>query len=220
MLKTDQKGPRWGETVPGFEVPVWDEREIRASAGILFLILFIALVQVLFAESYTLVKLGISLFFLDFCTRIFAGPRYSPSLILGRFIVRNQKKEYVGAAQKRFAWKIGLGISTVMFLQVVIANITTFVTGILCYVCLGFLFFEAAFGICLGCSVYEAFHRDRAKYCPGDSCDPELKLSPRRLGPGETAVFWSFVCLALLAALFLGDYFRLVPADFLIPDDV
>jgi len=34
--------------------------------------------------------------------------RFSPWLILGRLIVRNQTPEYVGAAQKKFAWIIGV----------------------------------------------------------------------------------------------------------------
>jgi hypothetical protein len=34
--------------------------------------------------------------------RVYINPKYSPLLILGGFIVRNQKPEYVGAKQKKF----------------------------------------------------------------------------------------------------------------------
>jgi hypothetical protein len=33
------------------------------------------------------------------------------------------------------------------------------------------LFFEAAFGICLGCKIYNLFHKEKAKFCPGNSCE-------------------------------------------------
>jgi hypothetical protein len=34
---------QFGETVKGYKIPVLNEREIRASAGILFLFMFIAI---------------------------------------------------------------------------------------------------------------------------------------------------------------------------------
>jgi hypothetical protein len=36
--------------------------------------------------------------------RVLVSPRYAPTLILGRLIVRNRAPEYVGARQKKFAW--------------------------------------------------------------------------------------------------------------------
>ena len=40
-----------------------------------------------------------------------------------------------------------------------------------CLACLTLMFFESAFGICLGCKVYNLFFRERARLCPGDACE-------------------------------------------------
>src|SRR5690349_17348432 len=139
----------FGENIEGYSVPVLNEREIRASAGILFLLLFLAVVQVLFRESFLLVKYVVVIFFTDFSIRIFISPRFSPSLIIGRLIVSNQTPEYVGAAQKKFAWIIGLGLSGMMFFLLIVLNTYSVLTVTGCFACLIFLFFETSFGICL-----------------------------------------------------------------------
>ena len=45
---------KFGETVEGYNIPVLNEREIRASAGILFLFIFISLMLVLFKGNFLL----------------------------------------------------------------------------------------------------------------------------------------------------------------------
>ena len=45
---------KFGEDAAGYAVPVLNEREIRASAGIMFLALLIALTQVLFKNDFFL----------------------------------------------------------------------------------------------------------------------------------------------------------------------
>jgi len=45
-----------------------------------------------------------------------------------------------------------------------------------CTACLVLLFFEAAFGICIGCKVYNLFNREQAQLCPGGAC--EVGLAP------------------------------------------
>ena len=96
---------QFGETVEGYNIAVLNEREVRASAGILFLAVFISLVLILSNGNFVPVKYVISLFFTDFLIRIFINPKFSPTLIMGRLIVKNQVPEYVGAQQKKFAWK-------------------------------------------------------------------------------------------------------------------
>ena len=97
---------RFGEDVEGYAIPVLNEREIRASAGILFLFTFMSLMLIIFKQNFLLIKYVITLFFLDFIIRVFVNPKYSPTLIIGRLVVRNQVPEYVGAKQKKFAWKL------------------------------------------------------------------------------------------------------------------
>ena len=124
-----KKVKQFGETVEGYTIPVLNEREIRASAGILYFFMFLAWMLVIFKENYFLIKLVNTVFLADFIIRVWISPRYSPSLIIGRLIVGGQTPEYVGAAQKKFAWTIGLVLSTIIFLLFVVMNTTSFITG-------------------------------------------------------------------------------------------
>ncbi len=78
---------RFGENVDGYNIPVLNEREIRAAAGLWFLMLFTSVMFVSFKENFILFKFSIIAFLLDFIIRVLINPRYSPSLILGRLIV-------------------------------------------------------------------------------------------------------------------------------------
>src|SRR5512137_1573282 len=93
---------KFGEDVEGYNIPVLNEREIRAAAGILFLATFTSLMFILFKHNFVPIKYVIILFLADFVMRVFVSPRFSPTLILARLIVGNQTPEYVGAAQKKF----------------------------------------------------------------------------------------------------------------------
>jgi hypothetical protein len=134
-------------------------------------------------------------FLVDFTIRIFVNPRYAPSLILGQWFVRKQQPEYVGAPQKRFAWAIGFVLALTMLYLVVINNLIGPVNLIVCAACLVLLFFETAFGICLGCKVYNLFHSEQAQLCPGGVCEmaPEPRLQLRR---SQGVVLAAFVALA------------------------
>ena len=148
-----------------------NEREIRAAAGILFVPMLIALMLILLNGDFRMIKVYIILFHLDLLIRIFIDPKYSPSMFLGRLAVSRQKPEYVGAPQKLFAWKIGIGLSGLMLFILVILNTHNIFTGLSCLLCLCLLFFETAFGICLGCFVYRWFYKTEVKDCPGGSCE-------------------------------------------------
>src|SRR5215207_2718528 len=138
---------QFGENVEGYNIRVLNEREIRASAGILFLATFIALMFILFKNNFLPIKYVITIFLADFIIRVFVNPKFSPTLIIGRLIVSNQVPEYVGARQKKFAWGIGVFLSMAMFVLLIIINATGPFTGIVCLLCLIFLFFESVFGI-------------------------------------------------------------------------
>jgi len=158
---------KFGEDVEGYYIPVLNEREIRAAAGILFLATFTSLMFILFKGNFVPIKYVITFFFADFLIRVFINPKFSPTLIFARLIVRNQTPEYVGAAPKKFAWIIGVVLSATMFFFFVIVNAYGPITGIVCLICLVFLFFESAFGICLGCMFYPLFFKDKVQYFPG-----------------------------------------------------
>ena len=55
MTKTT-KLIKFGEDVEGYSIPVLNEREIRASAGILFVFMLISLMLVLFKGNFLLIK--------------------------------------------------------------------------------------------------------------------------------------------------------------------
>ena len=151
---------RFGETVEGYSIPVLNEREIRAAAGILFLVMFIS-IQRATGGDFTMLKYAVIGFMTDFLIRVFINPMLAPTLIIGRWIVRNQTPEYVGARQKKFAWKVGVSLAGIMFVLVVLVNSFSPISGLICFVCLIFLFFESALGICLACKIYPVIFKEK-----------------------------------------------------------
>ena len=193
---------QFGEDVPGYDIPVLNEREIRAAAGILFLVIYTALMLILFDHDFVLAKYAITLFLSDFIIRVFISPRFSPSLIIGRLIVRNQVPEYVGAKQKKFAWIIGVALSGTMFLFMVVMDTYSPITGIICLMCLIFLFFESVFGICLACKVYRLVYGEKAQYCPGEVCEVNARQPIQKTSGTQ----WLIV-VAFIGCIFLMGYF-------------
>jgi hypothetical protein len=206
-------GKQFGETVEGYNIPVLNEREIRASAGILYLALFWSWILVIFKENYTMLKCVNTLFLTDFMIRMFISPKYAPSLIIGRFMVRNQTPEYVGAAPKKFAWTIGLVLASIMFLLLVILNSESFINPILCHTCLFFLFFESVFGICLGCKFYPLFHKEKTQYCPGDVCDVKAKHEIQKTSLLQICVVIGFFMFAITVVILISNRFSASPTD-------
>jgi len=204
---------QFGETVEGYSIPVLNEREIRAAAGILFLMMFISVMVVILKEDFLLLKYAVTIFLSDFIIRVFISPRFSPTLILGRLIVRNQVPEYVGAAQKKFAWIIGVVLASIFFTLMVVVNGYSPITGIICFVCLIFLFFESAFGICLGCKFYPMIYKEKAQYCPGETCDTTSKQDIQKTSIGQILVIAGFIVFIVLIVLSFNDYYLVKPYD-------
>jgi len=165
----------FGESVKGYDIPVLNEREARAGAGILLLPAMFSFLNAYLTHNFYVTKIFVTFFMVDFIIRIFINPKYAPSLILGRIFVQNQEPEYVGAKQKRFAWSIGLILSMIMFFIIVILEIMTPVKIAICLLCITLLFSETAFGICLGCIVYHKTQASKPQYCPGNVCEIKIK---------------------------------------------
>jgi hypothetical protein len=195
---------QFGEDVSGYDIPVLNEREIRAAAGIYFLVIYTALMLIIFNKNFVMVKYTITLFLVDFIIRVFINPQFSPSLIIGRFIVRNQVPEYVGARQKKFAWIIGVALSGTMFLLMVVMNTFSPITGIICLMCLIFLFFESVFGICLACKVYRLVYGEKAQYCPGEVCE----VSARQPIQKTSGTQWLIVVVFIGCIFGMGYFFE------------
>ncbi len=183
-----------GLTIDGVPAPygVVNEREVRAAAGIMFALGFFTLLSVYFERNITLAFWVVLTYWVDFLLKVGLGPEWSIYGRIGALLVRNQRPEYVGAVQKRFAWSIGLVMSSVVLfligkqLYFVAACTSTTLTGgtsscfvpmVLCAVCLVFMWLETALGFCVGCTIYTWLVRkgfiqptQYAPACPGGVC--------------------------------------------------
>ncbi|MCX6207879.1 MAG: DUF4395 domain-containing protein [Bacteroidetes bacterium] len=210
----------FGEEVEGYKILVLNEREIRAAAGIMFLATFISLMLIIFKGNFVPIKYVISIFLFDFSIRVFVNPKFSSVLILGRFFVSNQNPEYVGAIQKKYAWYIGLILSATMFVLMVLMNTYSIITGIVCLICLILMFFETAFGICLGCKLYKIFNKEEAQYCPGEICDIKAKQNIQKISKNQFLVVIVFTVLVLLVSFFFTEKLSKKPVDLFKLDSV
>jgi hypothetical protein len=204
---------QFGEKVEGYDIPVLNEREIRAAAGMLFVLMFISILLAILEGNFTMLKFAVVYFLTDILIRVLVSPRYAPTLIIGRWVVRNQVPEYVGARQKKFAWKIGIGLATVMFALIVVVNSYSPITGLICMICLIFLFFESAFGICLGCKFYPLFFKDKVQYCPGEVCDIQSRHEIQKISRNQVFIVLAFLAYVVLTVVIFNESFKEPPFD-------
>ena len=160
---TAAEEPIIGERVDGINIPVVNERAVRASAGLLFLGGIVAFMVAALTDDFQPLRMFGAAFMIDMVLRLLVGTKYTPSLIVGTLLVWRQRPEWVGAAQKRLAWSFGLGMAFVS------CGVMGF-TLALCGVCLGLLFIESAFGICVGCELQRVFAKTKPELCAGDTC--------------------------------------------------
>jgi hypothetical protein len=204
---------KFGEKVKGYKIPVLNEREIRAAAGLLFVGVFLSMMFAIFKENFIPIKYIITFFLVDMLIRVGINPSFSPMLIIGRLIVRNQVPEYVGAAQKKFAWIIGIILSATMFIHMVILNAYSPITGIICLTCLLFLFFETSFGICLGCIFYKLFYKEKAQYCPGEVCEVKARQKIQKTSFIQILIVVGFIISIFVTVSLFHDEFSKQPYD-------
>ena len=212
-MKKPNQVVQFGENVDGYTIPVLNEREIRAAAGVLFLMMFISIMLAAMKGDFLLLKYAVVIFLTDILKQVVINPKFSPSLIIGRLIVRNQVPEYVGAKQKKFAWIIGVVLATTMFVLMVVVNSYSPITGLICLICLIFLFFESAFGICLGCKFYSLFYKEKAQYCPGEVCDIKSRQEIQKTSWIQIFIVFGFIVYILLSVYLFNDTFSDKPYD-------
>ena len=162
--------PVVGEWVDGIDVPVVNERAVRASAGLLFLAGFSAwLYGIITGDLQPMRAFGI-LFAVEMYVRLFIGTRFTPTLIIGTLITRPQRPEWVEARSKTVAWALGFTMALAGCLALGWLGLPAVVAQSICGVCLALLYVEAAFGFCLGCEVARRFRREKPTLCAGDTC--------------------------------------------------
>ncbi|MDD3145165.1 MAG: DUF4395 domain-containing protein [Candidatus Gracilibacteria bacterium] len=173
-----------GEIIPDLKIngvpapyPVLDENAVRAGAGLMFILGMIAFVYSLTTHSPLLANIIVPILTLDLFIKVFIGPKYSPFLIMGNYLVKNKNPEWVGAKQKQFAWIIGLIIAIIVLGFLLLLG-KCGPAMLLCLICLIFMWSESVLGICIGCNIY-IFLRNKgyfieekyAPVCAGGACE-------------------------------------------------
>ncbi len=189
---------QFGERIEGYDVPVLNERAVRAAAGILFFAAVVSFMNAFLTANYQPTRLFVIIFLADMTLRMI-DPRWSPSMIIGGWIVRNQTPEWVGAPQKRFAWGLGMLLGVTMMHLMVFNRYMGPLNMLVCASCLTLMFFETAFGICLGCKLYNVFNKEKAQLCPGGVCEVPIRKSPM-LRAGEIITLVVFAAGVYVAA--------------------
>jgi len=182
----------FGESRSEFSVPVINERVARAGAGLLLLFALVAFMNAWLMGNFAPTRLFVVAFLIDFTIRLFINPRLAPSLVIGQWLVRKQQPEWSGAPQKRFAWVIGFVLALTVFYLVVVQQMVGPVNLLVCLLCIALLFFETAFGICVGCAIYNRIHPEKARLCPGNACEYQPEPS-QKISVGQLASLGVFV---------------------------
>ena len=165
-----EETPVVGKMVPGFAVPVINERAVRVAAGLLFAFGAFAWVSAATSGNIGYMKTFGMLFVIDMALRVGLGDRWAPSLILGHVLTMKMEPDWVGANQKLWAWGLGLGMATTFCVITGYTSAPMWVTLTLCAMCLVLLGLEAFFGICVGCKLQNLVARVWPKYTPGGTC--------------------------------------------------
>jgi hypothetical protein len=183
----------FGEQVEGYSVRVINEREARAAAGLMFLLGFFSFLKGYLTADYSAERLMIIAFVIELGMRVLVNPKYAPFMVVARLMVRNQKVDYVGAPQKRVAWSLGLALGLFMYWLVFKEANMGWMNFAGCVTCVTLLYFETAFGICLGCYLYDVFNKEKAQLCPGGMCEIKQLEEIQKFHPVQWAVVVAFV---------------------------
>ena len=177
----------FGEYIEGKPYKVLNERRMRASAGIMFLCGLYATINGFVLHNYKPIPYVMGGLVINFLIGLFINPKFSPTVLLAWIFVRKQTPIPIGAVQKKFAWSIGLMLSSTIFVySILLQSDKSYFHPVcpLCILCLFMLYLETAFAICVGCKVYELFIRLKIlpkpkvkPNCMGSSCDNFKKIN-------------------------------------------
>ena len=159
LLSHTIRVPSYGEriiglTAEGREVRavVFDERQVRAAAGITMAIGAVAFAYAYFDGRYAPLQVVTAFFLVEFLVRVTIGLRYSPVGVVARALTHGLAPEWVSAKPKRFAWTLGLAMS---FAMTIITNsgIRGPLPRTICLLCLMLMWLESVLGLCVGCRI-------------------------------------------------------------------
>ena len=90
----------FGILTPEHKHPVFNERAVRGAAGLFLMLGVSGWMVAALTDDFSLLRLfGVS-FMIDMFIRLFLGQRFSPTLVIADFFVRNQNLEWVDAKPK------------------------------------------------------------------------------------------------------------------------
>ncbi len=205
----------FGEKIDKFDFKVINERDARASAGIMFLLGILSLFSVYIYRTIFWAELFSITFIIEFVFRTTFNPRYAPYMLIGGLIVSNQEPDWVEAKPKRFAWFLGMILGAIMTYYIIFDIISPIRLSI-CWLCLFLLFVESVFGICLGCILYKKLNWKLYK-CAGDVCEP---TSNRSFGKRKLIIMLAFIGFFFLTYLSLKSYKYTEPQKIILIKDL
>lgn len=175
----------FGEYIEGKNYKVLNERVVRGSSGIMLLVGFIAFIYGFVIKEYIVLPYLSGFLALSFFIAVFINPKFAPTVFISWLFVRKQSPFFIGAIQKRFAWSLGLGLTTTIFvLSLFLLSDESYFDPVcmLCLICILLLFLETAFGICVGCQLYHLSVRlklipqpKEKPNCMGDACSTDIE---------------------------------------------
>ena len=89
-----------------------DEREIRIATGIMLILWLFSFFFVVFKAEFQIPLILVSIIVIDFLSRILISPKCSLFGSFVRIFLKKKDAIWVGSVQKRFAWTIGLILSS------------------------------------------------------------------------------------------------------------
>ncbi len=163
-----------------------NETQIRIWAGIMFTVWLFTFLSVYYAGMYNLALIVVWLFWLDFLLKVI-NPKYSIIGIIAQQLSKNKEPQRVWAIQKRFAWWIGLAMSSIVLFMLIKHNFfmdsshqmvygTITPPMILCMICLSFMWLESILWYCVGCTIFEYLVKHKIlkntdnQTCPDGHC--------------------------------------------------
>jgi Domain of unknown function (DUF4395) len=164
--------------------PSVDEQHARVAAGITMALGAVAFVYANFDKRFLPIRAVSTFFAIDFLLRVTAGLERSPAGMVARWLTRRHPPQWVSAKPKRFAWTLGLVMSTAM---AVITNsgIHGWIPRSICLICLTLMWLEAVLGLCLGCEIYRLMVQrrwrtqdDAYEICANNACEIAIQGLP------------------------------------------
>lgn len=171
----------FGEKIEGINYPVLNEREVRGSSGIMLFLAVIAAINGFILREFIVIPYIVGFIMMNFAVGIFINPKFMPTMYIARRMVRSQTPIYFGAIQKRFAFSLGFTLTMIIFaLSLFLLEDVKYFDPVcfLCLICITLLYLESAFGICVGCKIYNLAMKlkiiktpEVKPNCMGDSCE-------------------------------------------------